>query len=603
MIKKFHPLQIDIRRATPTAWLLLLSSCLLLWPVVGGIPGIPSRLLYIGLALTAIVASTAALDAALRQRDRLILTFSGFPWWFLLPLLGGLLVYGTTIPPLEAADEVIIALPGFTLVHSMARLIGWPLLLAGFLLLMSFVIFIVQRFTWKQVLFFPIICAAVALWISLSFTHLSLVLRYPPLVHIVEVASTLLTVGNPAFLRAPNVLWTLFLALGLWQLTPRWQPLQRFVTFIALSLGPVGWTYRIVLFQACGEVTLGLLTGLTLTTIINSEENKEKGHGGLLGVLLTLWVLERPSAVAVTCVTLIVLWGLRRREAALHATCVCFPPIVLWLLLSPLFTAQYDLGGRVAGGLLPTILRTSHNLSMAIASIPSNIHLITVIALCITSLLVLFKGTTADRTTLGIGWLLAIVNAAAQNAATVELYAGTARYNILIVIPLALGIGLVVASPFVANRIVGCLALAGLLLITPFDFVHYAQKLRATASDIQRTPTEGYFPTPLPLVVRRVLQSTKRPVILGMGMHFLDLFIAEGLISVSDRNAILEQSRSWNPSSMLRPVLIQAPIVTSYTPNLTAEQEDRLRAARSWALQQPSHTTKRLGLEETVIVP
>ena len=92
-------------------------------------------------------------------------------------------------------------------------------------------------------------------------------------------------------------------------------------------------------------------------------------------------------------------------------------------------------------------------------------------------------------------------------------------------------------------------------------------------------------------------------IILAPQYEFLDWLMVQGDITAADKRGILDRSAAWKPASRTRPVLVQAPVTTTYGPNLPEAEEARLRSAREWALKQKNHRIVKLGIEETVVVP
>ncbi len=613
------------------AFLLLLGALFFLWPVSAGIPGVQLRIFWIILAAVLCLGSGFALMKALHKAAPITFTMPAAVCVGLLAFCTLLFLYGEPIPPLAFSDEATIAIPSLTLLGHIAHYTTWiglfVIVCVAWSLLPIFLDVLTKR--WAIVTFLGMVCigiiAAFLLPESRSFV------RYPPLVHLMQAYAMATVFGALDYLRTPNILWTFMLGMAIWEWRV-WPPAARIGAFLAIILGPLGWTYRVALFQACGELTLGIIAAFLLAAIF-LDPKKQQALGGFLGALFALWFLYRPTSLAAIVASIVVLVIFSRGRAALTTSLVAFPVIAAWLLLSPIYTASYGFFGNEPSqlsdifthGLLTPILTM-------IRALPTNLHPLGLTILLGSSLLTLLHGRREDRILLGCAWLMALSTAAAQQFTAGAVFWGIGRYNILLLLPLSVGVGglfslergaTLPSSPHavrsmpareevVAERalrahhdiigpILGLASIAALLIITPFDFIEYTQHLRATSPDIYREPTEGYLALPIIDAAREHLKEPNL-VILAPQYTFLDLFVATGELTIPERDAIIKRSQGWTPSSPDRPILIQAPTITSYRPNLSKEQVNALDGARIWALVQNDHTIKRLGVEETVIV-
>lgn len=592
-------------------YLLLLGALFFLWPVVVGIPIGALRFLWIACAAVLSLMSAVALDRSLRASKPHALTMPPLVCIGLFLLCVLLMLYGATIPLLAFSDEASIAVPSLTILGKIARATTWTGLFiiveVGFSLLP--IALGMMRRAWIILVF--ALMVAIACAAAFLLPESQMMVRYPPLVHFVQAFAGATTFGALAYLRTPNVFWTFALGLTLWE-WKAWPAAARIAAFTGILLGPLGWTYRTVLYQACGELTLGMLASLFLAKII-IDQREQDARGALLGVVSALWFLYRPTALA-GVIAIFLLLGLLRRWRALRSTfLVSAPAIVAWLILAPIFTASY---GSFTEG-FPLQSAAAQALPALVATfraLPLNLDPAALGILLLTTLFALALGSRETRTLLGCSWLLALATAVLQQLTAGPVFVGVARYNILLLLPLGVGIGGLVhlmeritlpgktgLVPRLAP-LLGLLSLAVLIWITPYDFVEFAQVLRARSADIYRTPTEGYLPVPL-LTAVRVHANDPHLVVLAPQTTFIDLLVAIGELTAAQRSAITERSQHWTTASTDRPVIIQAPVLTHYGPNLSPKREEFLKEARAWALQQPHHSVVRLGTEETIFVP
>lgn len=578
---------------------VLCAGLLFVWPVVAGIPGIESRLLWLSIALPLLLLSFTLLTHALKGVGRLQWQLP--PWSIrggLVVLTGVILAYTTTIPPLAFSDELTIAIPGITVAYSIAAMMGWPILIALLLLGILGFLFFLPRWSHRAVLSIIFICWLVGVGVALTGIQSGLALRYPPVMHAMQVFSTILTAGVPTLLRTPNALWTILLGLTIWTLLPRWTTTAKIGIFAALMLGPLGWTYRIALYQACAELTIGLAAALLLWQLIEQRNRRE--IASITGAIFGLWFLTRPTSLAALTGSICLLVLLRRWKEIRWMLAVAAPLIIAWLALSPLFTAQYHL---TSSGMLPTSLLP---LWEALLALPKNFTPLGLVVLLLPSIILFFAGSPSQRLLLFSAWCIALPPALLQHLLAGSTFYGVGRYNVLLLLPEALAIGMLLMGTLRWKQMgkwLGAFCVLLLLWITPWHFASFLQELRASSDDIYRTPAEGYLPFALQPTLSDLLPTTKDTIVV-LAPHYtvLDFFVATRVITLAERTFIIERSRDWSPASTARPVIIQAPTIASYQPNLTAEEEGRLRDARAWALDQP-HQIVLYGTEETIIVP
>ena len=586
-------------RMIVNGWLLTIGALFFLWPVVAGIPSMHARFIWIGIAFLLLLLSTLMLKRGIGRDDVTIrLPRRSLMAALFFPLL--LTLYASHFPPLHFSDELTIALGGFTIVERMTDVIPaflLPLLAVVILALFFFCLTRANLIT-AVVIVGAMVCCSVA--IALLDIQSGLALRYPPLVHAMQIFGGLLTGGSNALFRFPNALWTALLMLVVSTMAREWGRAAQTGIVLGIVAGTLGWTYRIALFQACGELTLALLAAFLLHRTLSKESART--DAGFLGITFALWFLYRPTAIAAVAAGLVVLLLLRRRRELLTTAGVALPVIGAWLLLSPLYTASYGLAEVANPASFPPWLP----LITAVRSLPANFGIVGMMVLLGTSLLAFLFGSRPQRVLLGIAWLFGVSTAMLQHQLAGEVFWGVARYNIVLLIAQGVAIGILLHGTRVIatfNKALGIIAVLALLCTTPYDFVLFAQSIRTGNRDIYRTPTEGYLPLPLLKATRLWLKTESSPMILAPDYQFLDLLIAEGKLTRAERDTIVNQSAEWTPADPARPVIIQAPVSTTYTPNKTPVEERRLRDAHAWAIKQPGYIIERLGIEETVVVP
>ncbi|MBI5156094.1 hypothetical protein HZA45_02340 [Candidatus Peregrinibacteria bacterium] len=580
------------------AYLLLLGVSLFVWPVVMGIPSMRARLLWIVLAAGCSIISAALVAYA---TDGLKLRFAPPSQSLVITSLvigAALLIANIGIPPLTFSDELTISLPGMTAVAKLSHLLGWPVLI----LITLLSLFLSERVSRYNTLGIFLLLSIVAVTVALKAGSTGLALRYPPLVHLMQIGSAIITGSNPVLFRFPNVLWTIGMLTVLWHFTPRWTVFARVAAACAVILGPLGWTYHMVLYQACGELTIAL-TAIFLTHAI-IEKKEASYESAFLGMTFALWILYRPTCLPVFVAVLALLCVTKRWRSALWIAAIALPVIIAWMALSPLYTVQYNLtSSSYALG------NNSHTsvveaIATAAKALPENFHPWILLMFAAVTILALLKGTPSQRLLLGIAWIVALASSVPQQILAGSTFYGVARLNILILLPFGLALGCIAMRAAWWSRIATEAAVILLIALTPIRFLDYVQLLRSHSPDIYRTPPEGYDALPVSDAAALLVPKYKDTiVILAPQYEFLDWLMVQGLISAADKRGILDRSNAWTTTSRARPVLVQAPVTTTYGPNLSEADEARLRAAREWALKQKDHRIVKLGIEETVVVP
>ncbi len=595
-------------RILTNAYALILGVALFMWPVVLGFRGLEERLLWITIALIAVFASVWMLSRAMKNSASVELTREKFPWIPLLLFLTALSVPLTWMPLTFFSDEAAMALPALTLIEKVSTIITWPgLILLSIALAMSF-FFACRSLQTPHVLGIVFILALFAAAIGIFIPSAStLVMRYPPLVHIMQSITIVLTDGHLDTLRLPNLVWTILLALSLWYLTPSFQPVARVFAFTTLFLTPFGWTYHLLLYQACGEITLGMTASLLLSRILTEKNEKEReALSAWLGMLFSLWILYRPTSIAIFSVTVLLLLVMKQRRNAFNTLGIAAP--IALLSLGTYFLGSYQYAFLSTSSSLPTLSSVIHNLFTAVKVFPSQFHLAALAVLLGGSFLVLKRGTPHLRSALLAAWLIALTNISFHQAILPPIWAGFARYSTLLLLPLGVTLA-ALASQEVIPRNGFRKTLLGLtvflfLSITPFAFIAFTQSIRTRSpNDIRQSVTGGDLPTALPGIAQRMLVK-KDLIILTPDGAFLDLFIAKGFLTPGERNALLKRSNEWMPESLLRPVIIQSPGKNmTFAPNVSKEDEERLREAEVWARKQPGVQEETFGRMVTLIVP
>ena len=585
------------------AYVLLLGALLFLWPSTTGIPLPLVRIVWIGSALLMLLVSAAALERSLTGAEPSRQNLKDVPWKWLLPVCCIVAVSLIIIPLHTFSDETNIALPALTLLSHLAAVITRPGILLLTIGLLTMALWYLRRPRPRITLLLLACMLSVVLAVSFLYEgHSTLFTRYPPLVHLLQTIASALTGGSIAFVRLPNLFWTLLLGLSIWHYAPAsWSNTARMAGFAALLLGPMGWIYRISLYQACGEITLGITAVLLTASILRTHERTR--DAALLGILFALWILYRPTSFVALCSTLFILWIMGKRQAALSAGSIALPIALLWIAMYP--TCGYSFLFH-KGSLFPAASRSLIDpILSTLSTLPLNFHLLTLTILIAGSIIIVLRGQRDSRILLGIAWILGLAPSLVQQMIQEPKYYGYPRFNILLLLPLCIVIAeLTSQRTFPKLRgLPGMLCLALLLFITPFDAIRFAQSLRIDNPRIFQSTTGGDVPLPVTMIAEGIVRKTPHAVFVVPDVSFLEILITQGVITVEERRAIIARSTAWTPISPDRPVVIQAPTVTSYQPNMTAAAETRLKEARAWALLQPRHTIVPLGLEEAIIVP
>ncbi len=598
---------VQLKKPLANYYALLVGMGLLIWPVIAGIPTIHTRYVWIIIAALCIAASFTIMTLFLEERIQE--KSEALPWIFIVGVASCIGFYGASIPYLEFSDEILIALPAYTLVHLLIVKMGWlPLLISSWSFFWM-AKYCAKRMQWWQTIFCIIGMAGIASMIAGSGFQSGIALRYPPVTHLIQIVTSILSGAHPAYYRLPNALWTALLITITWKMLPHWTTWMKLALLSGIIFGPLGWTYRTVLFQACGELTIAFFAILLVAKLLTQERSDDRA-AVFLGATFSAWFLYRPSSLFPIIATIALLTIFQRtRRSGLIVTGITAPVIGCWLLLSPYYTFQYNPGGKVSLGFAGLLIKMLEGIFASIKALPMNVSWPVLIMLIITSLLSIGFGKKDQRSLLFTAWLIALVNGLMQNAIINDIYYGVARYNILLLLPL--GIGLAICADIGTSKfsrwfckLCTALSLMFLILLTPFNFSAYTQHLRSQSHDIYRTPTEGYLASPLYAATKEVLKTSRTFIIVTPGSQYLDLFVAQGLLTTDERSKIMERSNAWTlATNTERPVIVQGPISTSYLPNLTIEHEKKLRDARAWALTQTGIIVIRVGLEEAIIVP
>jgi hypothetical protein len=585
----------------PTAFLLTFALALFVWPVVTALPTLQSKILWIVITALLLLLSTSTLVWATKNAPKTRFSLQPLPWMEMTFLCALILALSLSIPPLSFSDELTIAIPATTLLTALHTALGWPLII-GTIVLGAILL---TKLSLKQALWVFLLFVGVAIALAVSPIHTTLVVRYPPFVHLMQFVGGILSFTDPGYFRMPNILWTILLVAAVWQGLPHWRESAKWVIVFGLLVGPLGWTYRMALYQATGELTLGIAAVLLLAQILGTKRKKKVEEqtsqhisSALLGILFAVWILYRPTSLAIIGLTLLILLLTKRYRDLLIISGIALPITISWMALSPLYAAEYEFLDNNIPLLSPEVLPEFFR--SLLGSFPSAFHPLTLLILLFGTFVVILRGATDQKKLLVIAWLFGLASSLSQNAASPQVFWGIGRYSVLLLLPLGVCLGsLLQGDRF--SKTLGVISLALLLAITPFNYTSYTQHLRATSEDIYRTPPEGYLAQPLFGVTKDFLEQGITPTIVAPQYGFLDFFIARGLLTPEERNQIREEGQSWQPKKIAKPLLVQAPISTSYAPNLTQKEEERLRDAHAWALTQP-HRVVRLGIEETVVV-
>lgn len=596
-----HPLS---ARRIVNAYAVILTLACFLWPVVLGIQGLTVRLLWIlcasGLLGTSIFVAGNACD------DRSIPTISTSraPWWFFAILALPSLLIGATMPITAFSDEEAIALPTLSALFTIVRAIGWPALLLCMTVGILCAVLAIRRLTPHGRLFFLAGGALVATGMAFTVPHvIGLAIRYPPLVHLAQGFFTLLTVGHPALFRVQNAGWTILLAWTISHGLPGVSRTARVAAMTVATLTPLGLSYRVLLYQVSGEIWFGMAASLIVAAMIT--RNDKHSSGGMLGMLFGLWILYRPTSLALCATIIALLWMLRYKRAAWDVTRIAMPIGLLWILVYLFGSFQYDFL-QPSSGRAWTISSITQPIIHTLRELPQELHPVGLALLLVGSIIILWR-SHALRPLLLIGWTIAIINTGIHQLLTIDRWYGYGRFNALLMLPLMI-ITLGLSDRRFSGRfspVVSLLIIAGLAFNTPWNFSRYLQMQRGIpAEDVERSTAGGSVPLPASSVVHDMLMAGKVPaILLSPSYGFLDLEIARGTLTVAKRTELLRQSARWSPDHEARPVVIQAPTDSiRYWGNLTESDERRLIEAATWAQSQPTVRTIPYGADRVLIV-
>jgi hypothetical protein len=592
-----HPLSV--------AYLLVFGACIFVWPVVLGIPSVPLRFAWIAVAFALLCGSGVFLQRALAHSPGRVFRARPLPWWLLILTCVALSPALFFVPPHAFSDESTIAIPSLTVLGHIARFIGWPLMNAGAIAVIAAVIFLSRMLKlWQAMTIVALMALGAGALAVLSHSVTNLATRFPPVVHLLQSLVMGIGQGDLAMMRGVNILWTILLGVTLWHCTPGWNTVGRIVAFAALILGPMGWIYHVSLYQACGEITLGLCAALLVSAMI--QDPKKQAWAPYAAIIFSVWMLYRPTAVIAIALCIVLLWLTRRRQAAKVIMLVAGPVACIWLALYPTYHYSFILNpGK--GALFPAADMGQPLLPLltTIQALPGQFHPLVIGLLLLSSCVVFLRGSNAWRITLGVAWLIGLSTSGVQQLIQLPVYWGYPRFNILLLLPLAVGLAGVCSLPSLSRKLqIGFAAIIVVLLgaVTPFDTVSFAHRLRVDSPAIYKTTTGGDSPLPVAVITERILARYPKAVFVIPDGTYFDLYVASGLLTVRQRSELLARGKAWTPESPDRPVIVQAPVVTSYGPNVPDEYADRLRAAREWALAQPKYQVMKMGLEEVVVV-
>lgn len=577
----------------------LLGAGLFLWPSILSFAHLTTRFVWLFVALPLCAVSIARAIIAL---DAESITFhrERFPIvWYVLPAIAVALI-GALLPITFFGDEGTIALSGIAIVSRALAICGAPILY-GACAVGCAVGFIALRKLRPHVslLALPFL-AAVSAIVALAIPRVPiLVLDYPPLVPLLQILSALLTGASLTMFRLPMAVWWLLFGWIAWLLAPpTWSRTQRYVGFLAVSLTPLGWTYRILLYQQGGEVAFGLCVALLLASLVGNADRTARA--ALLGMTLALWIIFRPTAIAVAvgCGVLLLLLGYKR--AAIDCIGISWPVGAIWAFV------------YLLGAYHNAVIYAQHTLfaplSATLIALPGQLHPLGIAVALIGSVIVFFR-SKSTRLPLLFTWLIGTANTVVHQYLLTPQWYGYGRYDILLMLPVA-----VVAVGFWDRDAFGKFAtwtgafvLGALLLTTPFNVVDELQTLRALpASQVQHSLTGGMDVTALPWEVWRLIErGEKHVIILSPDRMIVELMVAKGYLTPSERTELWRRSDAWTPSSADRPVLVQGPTppLRYYNQGFSLERERRLAEAAEWAQHQPDVRVIRYGAEKTYVVP
>jgi hypothetical protein len=316
--------------------------------------------------------------------------------------------------------------------------------------------------------------------------------------------------------------------------------------------------------------------------------------------VLSLWILYRPTSLALVVIVILLLLVFNRRRSAWIIANVALPIGAIWVSVYLFGSFQYSFFSPeeprsfpIVAPLLETMIDLHNQLSIA-------------------GLVILLAGGAyslwkrpQDRYLLLVAWLLALAYTGLHEIITVPTWYGYGRFNVLLMLPLGVTVGSVAAG-FRWSSAAAVALLLPLVLSTPWSTIAFLQSYRSLDhfSRIERTVTGGVSPAPLSRAVGEFIDQADTLILLSPAPSFLDLLIAQGKLTVAQRTAIIQRAKTWTPASENRPVIVQAPAIGStYRPNIPDAEEKRLLEAAEWARKQPNVQRYRLGSEETLVVP
>ncbi|OGJ60507.1 hypothetical protein A3J34_01990 [Candidatus Peribacteria bacterium RIFCSPLOWO2_02_FULL_51_10] len=585
------------------AYTLLLGLLFFLWPVALGIHPVFVQLIWIAITLPLIIVSSLMLEKSLAGVHIKLPEIKKTPWTIIVIILLAISIPLFTVPYHTFSDEINLALPALTFLSHVARFITWPIVLIVFFLSCFAFLCLIRKLPVKFSRYALLPLALAACLTAALGPVTALAIRYPPLIHLVQSTATVLVLGDIRLLRAGTLIWTLILFLAVFHFLPYWNRLARIGTMFAFILSPLGWFYHTSLYQAAAEMTMGFLATIVLAEIISKP--KTRAAPGLAGVIFALWILERPTSIVALVTACVLLFLLNKRREAWQIGSVAAPVAVAWAALYPFYGYDFLLQ---KGNIFPAA--SQHEifkpLSIFFISLPQIVGAIPLVILILGSLVLYIFGERREKIFLSAAWVITLsVTLAQQMILPPELF-GYARYAVLLMLPLA-----IVTGSFLSGNIrigswskpLGIIFVILFIVSTPFDVVTFMQNNRINpGASVYRTTSTADIAQPIQSVAEKILKENPGAVVLAPDLSFLDLFIPAGIISPAQRSRIINRSRIWTPEDPTRPVMIQSPVLATYQPNTTPEQENRLRDARVWALKQPGNKVFKLGIEETVVV-
>lgn len=568
------------------------------WPLILGMPFGWLRAAWLGIAVLC-VCTSMMVTQHIAKKSMLPVLSSDAPPWFLFLAATLFVAYASSFPTTFFGDDEAIVIPSLVVAYRLAAILTWSGLTAIVLALGALVVW-----RWKKVSswhLWAVFLITLLSTSSIGFFHHNaetLLVRYPPMMNLVQLVSTIIGQGEPLLMRLANAGWTFVLALIAWYLLPTWKPHARLALGLVACLTPLGWSYRILLYQSSGEIVLALAVILLLSQLLSGRD----GISLYIGMTFSLWILYRPTAFALATATVFALLLLRRKRDALEVGAVALPIGILWCAVYVLGAFQYDFLSSSSTRSFIVVRPMIETLK----ALPEQLSVPGLLMLMIGSICVFWKRPD-DRWLLALAWLFSVLYTALHQLLTIDVWYGYGRFSALLIVPLA-----VVASSMVMwakEKKCTWLTLpliAILVAVTPWNFVSFMQGYRSDAYQhrMERTVTGGAAPTPLPAATEALLAHADTMIILTPSVTYLDLFIARGLITANQRRSIVDRSRAWTPSDASRPVLIQAPREgRTYRTNVPEALEKRLLEAAEWAKAQPNVYERVYGDERVIIVP